>query len=225
MPETAPVTFALAITGASGAPYALRLLAILLQQRYRVQLMISGPGRMVLATEAGINLPAKPKAAKATLVSHFECDAALLQVYANDDWFAPLASGSSAPRAMVICPCTSGTLGAIANGHSRSLIERSAEVVLKERRQLIVVLRETPYSIITIENMLRLARAGALILPSNPGFYHQPRTLADVVDFVVARILDHLGVAFELLPRWGREAAPTGTTPNGETDSSAARDP
>ena len=200
---TSPPTFALAMTGASGAPYGLRLLEILLQKEYCVHLMISTPGRLVLATEAGVNLSVKPGAAHAKLVSHFQCRPDLLHLYAKDDWFAPIASGSSAPQAMVICPCTSGTLGAIASGQSRTLIERSADVALKERRKLIIVLRETPCSIILLENMLRLAHAGALILPAAPGFYNHPQTIADLVDFVVARILDHIGIEHDLSSRWG----------------------
>ena len=117
----------------------------------------------------------------------------------------PIASGSNAPRAMVICPCTSGTLSSIATGASRTLIERGADVVLKEQRKLILVIRETPFSIIHLENMLTLARAGAVIMPANPGFYNQPKSIADLVDFMVARVLDHLGIDNELMERWANQ--------------------
>jgi len=120
-------------------------------------------------------------------------------------WFSPPASGSNAPRAMVICPCTSGTLAAVAQGTADHLIDRAADVAIKEHRQLILVPREMPYSAIHLENMLKLARLGVVIMPPNPGFYHHPRRIEDLVDFVVARILDHLGIEHELLPRWASD--------------------
>ena len=126
-----------------------------------------------------------------------------LTVHSRDDWMAPMASGSNPGDAMAICPCTMGTLGAVANGMADNLIERAADVMLKERRPLVLVPRETPLSAIHLENMLKLARAGAVILPPAPGFYTRPRTIDDVVDFVVARVLDHLGVPHALVPRWG----------------------
>jgi flavin prenyltransferase len=129
-----------------------------------------------------------------------------LRAFGREEWFAPVASGSNPPDAMVICPCTMGSLAAIAAGLADNLIERAADVMLKERRPLILVPRETPLSAIHLENMLKLARAGAVILPANPGFYHRPQDVGGVIDFIVARILDHLGVAHALMPRWG--AAP-----------------
>ena len=126
-------------------------------------------------------------------------------MHARDDWLAPMASGSNPGDAMVICPCTMGTLGAIANGLADNLIERAGDVMLKERRPLVLVPRETPLSAIHLENMLKLARAGAVILPPAPGFYAHPRSIADLVDFVVARILDHIGVPNTLTPRWGEQ--------------------
>jgi 4-hydroxy-3-polyprenylbenzoate decarboxylase len=126
-------------------------------------------------------------------------------VFGREDWFAPVASGSNAPDAMVICPCTMGTLGSVAAGLSENLIERAADVMLKEGRKLIFVPRETPFSTLHLETMLKLARAGAVILPANPGFYHHPQRVEELVDFVVARILDHLGVTHELMRRWGEE--------------------
>jgi len=126
-----------------------------------------------------------------------------LRVFGNAQWMAPVASGSNAPRAMVVCPCSMGTVAAIAQGHSRSLLERAADVALKEGRRLILVPRETPFSAVHLENLLKLARLGVTILPANPGFYHRPERVEELVDFVVARILDHLDVPHELGRRWG----------------------
>jgi len=138
---------------------------------------------------------------------HDDCDERdRLRVFGREDWFAPVASGSNPADAMVICPCTMGSLAAIACGLADNLIERAADVMLKERRPLILVPRETPLSVIHLENMLRLARAGAVILPANPGFYHQPSTIEGLVDFVVGRVLDQLRIAHRLLPRWGEAA-------------------
>lgn len=194
---------ALAITGASGAPYALRLLQLLVQAGRPLYLMISTPGRVVLEMEAGVKLPARPREMELRLSEQYRAPPGRIRVFGKEQWTAPVASGSNAPDAMVVCPCTSGTLASLAAGHSRSLIERAADVALKEQRKLILVLRETPLSIIQLENMLRLARAGAVILPANPGFYHHPKTIDDVVDFVVARILDHLSIRHDLVHRWG----------------------
>jgi 4-hydroxy-3-polyprenylbenzoate decarboxylase len=137
------------------------------------------------------------------LSEYFQTDTSLLTVFSREDWTAPIASGSHRAQHMVVCPCTTGTLAAIANGNSDNLMERAADVMLKEQRKLILVVRETPFSIIHLENMLKLARAGATILPANPGFYHNPKTMDDLVDFVVARILDHIHIEHSLLPRWG----------------------
>ena len=126
-----------------------------------------------------------------------------LKVFGRDEWFAPVASGTNPADAMVVCPCTMGTLGSIAAGLSDNLIERAADVMLKENRKLIIVPREAPFSVIHLENMLKLARAGVVILPANPGFYHHPQSVDDVVDFIVARILDHLGIEHQLMARWG----------------------
>ena len=167
--------------------------------------MMSTPGRMVVESEAGLKLPSRTADICSLLADHLGADATNLHVFAKEDWFAPVASGSNAPRAMVVCPCTTGTLGAIASGTSRSLIERSADVVLKEQRKLILVVRETPLSIIHLENMLGLAKAGAVIMPANPGFYNNPSSLDDVVSFMVARILDHLEIEHSLSPRWGKD--------------------
>ncbi len=193
----------LAITGASGAPYALRLLECLLAQKQRVHVLISSAARVVFATEVDWQLPAAPKAMAKALQEHFKVSAEQLKVYGKEEWFSPVASGSAAPKKMVICPCSTGTLSAIAHGASDNLIERAADVVMKERGQLIVVPREMPLSQIHIENMLKLAQQGVTLMPAAPGFYHQPQSIDDLVDFVVARILDHLGLEQNLQPRWG----------------------
>lgn len=194
---------ALAITGASGAAYALRLLEVLLQKGERVDLMVSAPGHIVISMETDLALPGRPAEIQRFLGERFGAADGLLRVFGREEWTAPLASGSNAPRAMVVCPCTTGTLAGIAAGTSQNLIERAADVVIKEGRKLILVPRETPFSVIHLENMLRLARAGVVILPPNPGFYQNPASLEDLVDFVVARILDQLGIDNDLSPRWG----------------------
>lgn len=199
-------TISLAVTGASGAPYALRLLECLIAARLRVYLMISRPGQVVMDMETDLHLPGRPRELTRVLVDRFGARPGQLRVFGREEWTAPVASGSGVPDAMVICPCTTATLAAVACGASRSLLERAADVVLKERRKLVLVVRETPFSEIHLEHMLRLSRMGAVILPPNPGFYHGPERIDDLVDFVVARILDQLGVAQELIPRWGEEA-------------------
>ncbi len=193
----------LAFTGASGAIYGWRLLELLLQQQVRVHLLISSAARVVFATEHTIQLAASPDKCCQQLREHFSCSEQLLTVYGKDDWFSPVASGSAAPRQMVICPCSTGTLSAIACGASDNLIERAADVVLKESGKLIVVPRESPLSAIHLENMLKLARLGVTIMPAAPGFYHQPQHISDLVDFMVARILDHLHLPHQLMSRWG----------------------
>ncbi len=193
---------ALAFTGASGAVYGLRLLEVLRRVGEDVLLMVSPPARVVLATEVELNLPGSPKEMETALSRRYPGEGTL-RVFGPAQWMAPVASGSNAPRAMVVCPCSMGTLAAIAQGHSRSLLERAADVAIKERRRLILVPRETPFSAIHLEHMLKLARLGVTILPANPGFYHRPQRLEELVDFVVARILDHLEVAHDLTQRWG----------------------
>ncbi|WP_419238111.1 flavin prenyltransferase UbiX [Photobacterium leiognathi subsp. mandapamensis] len=193
----------LAWTGASGAPYGLRLLECLLAADYQVYLLISSAARVVLATEHGLKLSASPDKAREQLVEHLHCDADKLIVCGKDDWFSPVASGSAAPKQMVVCPCSAGSLASIAYGMSDNLIERAADVVIKERGQLLLVVRETPYSTIHLENMLKLSKLGVTVMPAAPGFYHQPQSIDDLIDFMVARILDHLGVEQGLVPRWG----------------------
>jgi 4-hydroxy-3-polyprenylbenzoate decarboxylase len=193
----------LAFSGASGAPYGWRLLELLLAQGIKVHLLVSSAARVVFATEHDVKLPAAPDKCTQMLQEHFTCDASLLKVYGKDDWFSPVASGSAAPRQMVICPCSTGTVSAIATGASDNLIERAADVVIKEGGQLILVPRESPLSAIHLENLLKLARLGVTIMPAAPGFYHQPKQISDLVDFMVARILDHLKLPHQLLNRWG----------------------
>ncbi|TYW33362.1 UbiX family flavin prenyltransferase [Vibrio cholerae] len=196
-------TITLAWTGASGAPYGLRLLQCLLAADYQVYLLISSAARVVLATEHGLKLPANPEAAQAALVEYLGCASDKLVVCGKEDWFSPVASGSAAPKQMVVCPCSAGSVAAIAHGMSDNLIERAADVVLKERGQLLLVVRETPFSTLHLENMLKLSHMGVTIMPAAPGFYHQPQSIDDLVDFMVARILDHLGIEQALVPRWG----------------------
>jgi flavin prenyltransferase len=201
-----PIT--LAWTGASGIQYGLRLLQCLLESGHPVYLLVSDAARLVIKMETDLRLPSRGRELASALAAHFQADPAQLQVFGQSEWTAPVASGSGAPRRMVVCPCTTGTLAAIAAGTSDTLIDRAADVILKERGQLILVPRETPYSQIHLENMLRLARIGATILPPNPGFYHRPQRIEDLVDFVVGRILDHLDIPHSLLPRWGQTEAP-----------------
>jgi 4-hydroxy-3-polyprenylbenzoate decarboxylase len=190
----------MAITGASGAPYAVRLLEALVQARQRVQLIVSDHGLRLLRTETDINTIDALRAR----IGAAAWDVSVTLFDDNDRGAAP-ASGSARNRGMVICPCSMGTISAISQGTSRSLVERAADVALKERRTLVLVPRETPYSAIHLENMLRLTRAGAMVLPASPGFYHRPATIDELVDFVVARVLDHLGVEHAIGRRWGDE--------------------
>ena len=198
-------TITLAITGASGMPYAMRLLECLLRADCRVYALYSQAAQVVAQQELDFALPSSSSEAQQKLAQRFAARDGQLCVFGREEWFAPVASGSHPADAMVVCPCTMGTLAAIAGGMSDNLIERAADVMLKEQRKLILVPRETPFSAIHLENMLKLARLGVTILPANPGFYHKPQSVADLVDFVVARLLDHLGVAHQLLPRWGEE--------------------
>jgi 4-hydroxy-3-polyprenylbenzoate decarboxylase len=198
-----PRTVTLALTGASGMAYGLRLLECLLAADCRVYLLYSRAAQVVAREEADIELASDPGAAQALLCRRYGAQEERLRVFGHEDWFAPVASGSHAADAMVVCPCTMGTLAAIANGLSDNLIERAADVMLKEKRPLLLVPRETPLSAIHLENMTRLARLGVVILPACPGFYHHPQTPADLVDFIVARLLDQLGVEHRLLARWG----------------------
>ena len=190
--KDAPVVFG--ITGASGAPYAVRLLRALNDSGTPVRLIVSSYGLRLLAEETEVQGLDGLRTTTG--------DWSRVELYDSLDRGATPASGSAPSRGMVVCPCSMGTLASIAAGTSRNLVERAADVALKERRQLILVPRETPFSLIHLENMTRLTRAGATILPAAPGFYHRPQSIDDLVDFVVARILDHLGVEHSVGARW-----------------------
>jgi flavin prenyltransferase len=198
-------TIALAFTGASGLPYGLRLLEALLAADMRVWLLYSQAAQLVAKQELDIVLPTQPREAQRMFSERYNAKEGQLSVFGVQDWYAPLASGSNPPDAYVICPCSMGTLAKVAAGLADDLIARAADVVLKEGRKLVLVPRETPFSAIHLENMLRLSRAGAVILPPSPGFYRHPEKVGDLVDFVVARILDQIGVPHTLLRPWGAE--------------------
>ena len=198
---TTPLPIVMAITGASGAPYAVRLLQVLATASQPVWLIVSLHGWRLLQTESGI-----PDLA--SLREHVGCDAfdACVHLFDDNDRGATPASGSAKVRGMVIVPCSMGTIASIAAGTSRSLVERAADVSLKERRPLLLVPRETPFSRIHLENMLRVTDAGAVVLPAAPGFYHRPERIDQLVDFIVQRILDQLHVDVDIAPRWGDAA-------------------
>lgn len=198
-----PQAIAIGITGASGAQYGLRLCQVLLEAGQPVYLMISKAALMVVALETDYTLPAKPEAIRRYLVDRWQINEELLSVFGREDWTAPVASGSGHWRALVVCPCSTGTLSAVATGASNNLIERCADVGLKERRQVLLMLRESPYSRVHLQNMLAATDAGAVVVPASPGFYHRPETVADMVDFMVARVLNLLGIEQSLLPAWG----------------------
>ncbi|MBV1913895.1 MAG: UbiX family flavin prenyltransferase [Pseudomonadales bacterium] len=206
--QKTPDTVTLAITGASGVQYAIRLLEQLLYAGVRVNLLISKAGHLVIATETDLNMPAKASAIEAFFLKRFSTDQQpiagdLIKVYETNNWMAPIASGSGRSSAMVVCPCTTGTLSSIAAGACENLIDRAADVTLKEQRKLILMVRETPFSVIHLENMLKLAKMGVVVMPANPGFYFQPSSVEEIVDFMVARVLDHLDIEHKLMPKWG----------------------
>lgn len=196
---------ALALTGASGVQYGVRLLECLLHSGRRVHLMLSKPAQVVFGLETDMDLPGRPREIARYFIERFHAEEHQLKCYGTDEWTASVASGSAVSSAMVVCPCSTATLSAIATGASRSLIERAADVILKERRKLILVIRETPFSELHLEHMLRLSRMGVVVMPANPGFYHRPTTISDLTDFMVARVLDHLMIEHKLMERWGRD--------------------
>lgn len=197
-------TIALGFTGASGMPYGMRLLECLLGvEDLQIHLVYSQAAQVVAQQEMGIKLSSSPSEVDGALSARFKIPPNKLHVHGREEWFAPMASGSNPPDAFVVCPCTMGTLGKIAAGISDDLLCRAADVVLKEGKKLILVPRETPFSVIHLENMLKLAKAGAVIMPPNPAFYHHPQSMQDLVDFVVARILDHLDIPHQLVAPWG----------------------
>jgi len=196
-------SIALAMTGASGAAYGLRLLQCLIDAGEQVHLMLSKPAQMVIDMETDLKISGTPKEIQQQLTTLYNVKEDQLHVWGKEQWHSPVASGSGAPRAMVVCPCTSAFLSAAAHGTSSDLMERAADVAIKEGRKLILVHREMPLSAIHLENALKLARLGVVIMPANPGFYQNPKSIDDLVDFVVARILDQLGIEHQILPRWG----------------------
>ena len=198
--------YAVAITGGSGAPYALRLLQVLLAAGHEVHLVISPAGETVMQIECGVKPGKTLREKAAVLATAIETEhAEKLRLFDPTNLAAPISSGSFPCAGMVIVPCSTGTLGRIANGISSNLIERAADVMLKERRRLVVVPRETPLNEIHLRNMLTLRRAGADILPAMPAFYHKPRHISDLIDMIVGRVLDRLGVENALFHRWGTD--------------------
>lgn len=193
----------LAFTGASGAPYSLRLLECLVKSNCKVHLLVSSAAKVVFATEQKLNIPSSPDKQSAYFTERFDANPNQIKCYGKEEWFSPVASGSSAPKTMILCPCSTSTLSSVAIGASNTLIERAADVVLKEKGQLILLIREMPLSSIHLQNMLTLSNLGVTIMPAAPGFYHEPETIQDLVDFVVARILDHVGLDNSLMTRWG----------------------
>lgn len=198
--------FSIALSGASGAQYGLRLIEVLVGKGYPVNVLLTNAALMVLALEMEIHLGSSLSEQKKRLMARFAIeDEDLLHIYSEKDWTAPLASGSNTSRAMVICPCSMGMLAAVATGQSNNLIERAADVMIKERKHLMLVVREAPFNQIHLENMLTLSKMNVQIMPANPGFYHQPKTVEDIIDFMVARILDQLDISHDLMSRWGEK--------------------
>ncbi len=196
-------TVTLAFTGASGLPYGMRLLECLLQADKTVWLLYSQAAQVVAQQEMELTLPTSPGACRELLLARFQVAPEKLYVFGKDQWFAPPASGTNPADAMVMCPASMGAVAAVAHGTSDHLIERAADVALKERRPLIIVPRETPFSTLHLQNLLKLSEMGAIILPPSPGFYHHPQSMDDLIDFVVARILDQLRIPHTLMRKWG----------------------
>lgn len=198
-----PQTISVALTGASGMPYGIRLIECLIEAGKNVWVLYSQAAQVVAKQEMDLALFASAKETEVALIAKFNAKPNQLRVFGKEEWFAPVASGTNPADAMVVCPCSMGTLAAIACGLSDNLIERAADVCLKERRSLILVPRESPFSVIHLENMLKLAKIGVTILPPSAGFYYHPQTVDDMVDFVVARILDQLRIEHQLIAKWG----------------------
>ncbi len=191
------------MTGASGIQYALRLIECLIQANCEVYVLMSKPARIVMGMDTDLKVPSRTSEVQKQFSEAYGARPGQLKAFGQEEWTAPVASGSGAPDAMVICPCTTGTLASVAAGTCNNLLERAADVVIKERRKLIVMPREMPFSLIHLENMTRLAQSGVVIMPPNPAFYNLPETIDDLIDFVVARVLDQLDVQQVLMPRWG----------------------
>ncbi len=196
-------TVTLAFTGASGMPYGIRLLECLLSAGKTVWLLYSQAAQVVAKQEMDLSLPSDAQTCRRILCERYQVSEERLYVFGKDEWFAPPASGTNPADAMIICPASMGVVAAVAHGTSDHLIERAADVALKERRPLILVPREAPFSTLHLENLLKLSQLGATILPPSPGFYHHPQSLDDLVDFVVARILDQLRIPHTLMKKWG----------------------
>jgi 4-hydroxy-3-polyprenylbenzoate decarboxylase len=200
VPTKKPI--AVAISGASGMPYAITLLENLIKTEKLIYIMISQAASTVIAMETDLKLGNDTTSIEKSLTDYLNAKSGQIKVFSKNQWTAPVASGSNPPRAMVVCPCTMSTLSAISNGHADNLMHRAADVVIKEQKKLILVPRESPYSAIHLENMLKLARLGVVILDANPAFYQKPKTIDDLVRFVVARILDHLEINHDLHTPW-----------------------
>ena len=196
-------TYIVAISGASGAPYALRLLQVLIKSGHSVNLSISGDGLSILKDETGLLLKGSETDIQFSLERHLGAKEGQISYFDEDNMYAAIASGSHKMDAMVVIPCSMKTLSAIAHGYASTLIERAADVTLKEQRKLIIVPRETPLSAIHLRNMLTLAELGCAIIPAMPAFYHHPKKITDMVDFIVGRVLDSMEIENDLSPRWG----------------------
>jgi 4-hydroxy-3-polyprenylbenzoate decarboxylase len=197
--------FVVAITGASGSIYGLRVAEELLRAGARVSMMITGAGFVVLREECGLEWGGSAPVVLEQLRQRLGHEGDRLSYHACDDLFAPIASGSSAPDAMLVVPCSMGTLSRVSGGNAGNLLERAADVMLKEARPLVLVPRETPLNAIHLEHMLKLSRLGVRILPAMPGFYHEPQSMEDLVDFVVGKVLDSVQVEHSLFRRWGSD--------------------
>jgi 4-hydroxy-3-polyprenylbenzoate decarboxylase len=195
--------YTIAITGASGAPYGMRVLQTLIKGGHNVYLTITGDGLNILNDETGLMLKGSETDIQFTLEKHLEAKEGQLRYFGEDNMYAPIASGSAKVDGMVVIPCSMKALSSIANGFASNLIERAADVTIKEKRKLIIVPRETPLSTIHLRNMLALSEIGCHIIPAMPAFYHHPEKLQDMIDFIAGRVLDALGVENDLSPRWG----------------------
>ncbi|MDH5472457.1 MAG: UbiX family flavin prenyltransferase [Gammaproteobacteria bacterium] len=201
--DTDKKTVILALSGASGAQYGIRLLEQLLIHGHKVYLLVTRAAHVVISMETELSWPSNSHELQGQLLKRYGVESDQLKVCGEMEWTSPIASGSSSVDAMVVCPCSMGTLSSIAIGASANLLERAADVMLKERKKLVLVPRETPFSDIHLENMLKLSRMDAVIMPANPGFYNHPESVDDLVDFMAARILDHIGIPQQLQPKWG----------------------
>jgi 4-hydroxy-3-polyprenylbenzoate decarboxylase len=196
-----------ALTGASGTQYGMRLIECLVRADHTVYVMFTKAAQIVVGSETEYKLPGRTAEQTRYLSSLFGAKDGQLRVFGDEEWTSPVASGSGAPRRMVVCPASMATVSAIATGASENLLERAADVVIKESGRLVIVPRETPFSAIHLENMLKLSRLGVVILPANPGFYNRPTKVQEIVDFIVARVLDQLDVPHDLMARWGSGTA------------------